>query len=149
MIKVNVILNNISWKKYIKNPNSFIDKKIELLNKKNKLYKKNTLICSLLLSGATEIKKLNKKFRKKNKSTDVLSFPFDEKIKKNSFLGDIAISYEIVKKRSYNSNFVKELDKLWIHGLLHLLGYNHKKLRDYSKMYSKEKKILKHFETIN
>ena len=64
MIKVNVILNNISWKKYLKNPNSFIDKKIELLNKKNKLYKKNTLICSLLLSGATEIKKLDKEIYK-------------------------------------------------------------------------------------
>ena len=79
MIKVNVILNNIIWKRYLKNPNSFIDKKIELLNTKSKLYKKNTLICSLLLSGAKEIKKLNKKFRKKNKSTDVLSFPFYEK----------------------------------------------------------------------
>ena len=60
MIKVNVILNNIIWKKYLKNPHRFIDKKIELLNKKNKLYKKNTLICSLLLSGTQEIKKLNK-----------------------------------------------------------------------------------------
>ena len=40
MIKINVILNNISWKKYLKNPKSFIDKKIELLNKKNKLYEK-------------------------------------------------------------------------------------------------------------
>ena len=60
MIKINVISNNISWKKYIKNPNSFIDKKTKLLNKKNKLYKKNTLICSLLLSGAKEIKKLTR-----------------------------------------------------------------------------------------
>ena len=76
MIKINVILNNITWKKYLKNPHSFIDKKIGLFNKKNKLYKKKTLICSLLLSGTEEIKKLNKKFRKKNKSTDVLSFPF-------------------------------------------------------------------------
>ena len=63
MIKVNVILNNIIWKKYLKNPHNFFDKKIELLNKKNKLYKKNTLICSLLLSGTAEIKKLNRKFR--------------------------------------------------------------------------------------
>ena len=65
MIKVNVILNNIIWKKYLKDPHSFIDKKIELLNKKNKSYAKNTLICSLLLSGTAEIKKLNKKLRKK------------------------------------------------------------------------------------
>ena len=86
MIKINVILNNIIWKKYLKNPHSFIDKKIGLLNKKNKLYKKNTLICSLLLSGTTEIKKLNKKFRKKNQSTDVLSFPFHEKKQLNNIV---------------------------------------------------------------
>ena len=84
MIKVNVILNNINWKRYLRNPNRFIDKKITLLNKKNKLFKKNTLICSLLLSGAKEIKNLNKKFRKKNKSTDVLSFPFYEKNQLNN-----------------------------------------------------------------
>ena len=65
MIKINVILNNISWKKYLKNPNSFIDNKIKLLNKKSKIFKKNILICSLLLSNSKEIKKLNKKFRKK------------------------------------------------------------------------------------
>ena len=65
MIKINVILNNIIWKKYLKDPHSFIDKKIELLNKKNKAYAKNTLICSLLLSGTAEIKKLNKNLEKK------------------------------------------------------------------------------------
>ena len=76
MIKINVILSNINWKKYIKNPNNFINEKISLINKKNKLYKKKVLICTLLLSGTTEIKTLNKKFRNKNVSTDVLSFPF-------------------------------------------------------------------------
>ena len=69
MIKINVILNNISWKKYLKNPNSFIDNKIKLLNKKSKIFKKNILICSLLLSNSKEIKKLNKKFRKKKVRT--------------------------------------------------------------------------------
>ena len=89
MIKINVFLNNIIWKKYLKNPNGYIGKKIRLLNKKNKTYKKKILVCSLLLSGSSEIKKLNKKFRNKNKPTDVLSFPFYEKkqliktIKKN------------------------------------------------------------------
>ena len=61
MIKINVILNNINWKKYLKNPNKFIDERIRILNKKNKLYKKNILNCSLLLSESKEIKKLNKK----------------------------------------------------------------------------------------
>jgi ssRNA-specific RNase YbeY (16S rRNA maturation enzyme) len=66
MIKINVILNNIIWKKYLTNPHDFIDNKVKLLNKKNKLFKKNTLICSLLLSDTKEIKSLNKKFRNKN-----------------------------------------------------------------------------------
>ena len=81
MIKINVTLNNISWKKNLKDPNSYIKKKVLLINKKNKLFKKNILTCTLLLSNTLEIKKLNKKFRNKDKSTDVLSFPFNEKKK--------------------------------------------------------------------
>ena len=149
MIKVNVILNNISWKKYLKNPNSFIDKKIDLLNKKNKLYKRNTLICSLLLSGAKEIKKLNKKFRKKNKSTDVLSFPFYEKKQLNTkirkekevYLGDIIINLSEVRNKNNKVKFKKELNKLWIHGLLHLLGYDHKSDTKYLQMQKLENKF--------
>ena len=149
MIKINVILNNISWQKYLKNPNRFIDKKIELFNKKNKLYKKNTLICSLLLSGAKEIKKLNKKFRKKNKSTDVLSFPFyeknqlDNKIRKEKevYLGDIIINLSQVKIKNNKVKFKEELNKLWIHGLLHLLGYDHKSNKKYLQMQKLEKKF--------
>ena len=149
MIKINVILNNISWKKYLKNPNSFIDKKIELLNKKNKLHKKNTLICSLLLSGAKEIKQLNKKFRKKNKSTDVLSFPFYEKNQLNNrirkekeiYLGDIIINLSQVKNKNNKIKFKEELNKLWIHGLLHLLGYDHKSNSQYLQMQKLEKKF--------
>ena len=91
------------------------------------------------------MKELNKKFRKKNIPTDVLSFPFINKIKykKDMYLGDIAISYEIINKRSKYSNFSTEFDKMWIHGYLHLLGYNHKKLTDYKVMKQLEIKILK------
>ena len=149
MIKINVILNNIIWKKYLKNPHSFIDKKIRLLNKKNKLYKKNTLICSLLLSGTKEIKKLNKKFRKRNKSTDVLSFPFheknrlDSKIKKEKeiYLGDIIVNLNKIKNKNNKIKFKEELNKLWIHGLLHLLGYDHKSNTKYLQMQKLENKF--------
>ena len=150
MIKVNVILNNIIWKKYLKNPHSFIDKKIRLLNKKNKLYKKNTLICSLLLSGTKEIKKLNKKFRKRNKSTDVLSFPFheknrlDSKIKKEKeiYLGDIIVNLNKIKNKNNKIKFKDEFNKLWIHGLVHLFGHQHKKKKDFQIMDKIEKKYL-------
>ena len=152
MIKINVILNNIIWKKYLKNPHSFVDKKIGLINKKNKFHKKNILICSLLLSSTKEIKKLNKKFRKKNKSTDVLSFPFYEKNKLNNrikrekevYLGDIIINLSRVKNKNNKTKFKKEFNKLWIHGLVHLFGYKHNKDQDFNNMNKIEKKYLKY-----
>ena len=152
MIKINVILNNISWKKYLKNPNDFIDEKLKLLNKNNKSYKKNILICSLLLSGTKEIRKLNKKFRNKNKSTDILSFPFykkkqlNNKIKqeKEIYLGDIIINLSKIKKRNNKKKFHEELNKLWIHGLVHLFGHQHKKVQDFNTMKKIEEKYLKY-----
>ena len=79
MIKINVITNNIKWFHYIKNPNIYLDRKLKKLNFKNKDFKKNNIFCTLLLSNNKEIKLLNKKLRKKNKTTDVLSFPFQTK----------------------------------------------------------------------
>ena len=151
MIKINVILKNVNWRKHLKNPHSFIDRKIEKINKKNKLYKKKILICSLLLSGTEDIKKLNKKFRKKNKSTDILSFPFYKKkhlskrIKrdKETYLGDIIINLEEININK-KLKFEHEFNKLWIHGLVHLFGYEHKKDNDFYIMNKIEKKYLKY-----
>ena len=152
MIKVNVILDNIIWKKYLKDPHSFVDKKIKLLNKKNKLHKKNTFIFSLLLSGKAKIKKLNKEFRKKNKSTDVLSFPFYEKKKLNDkikkekeiYLGDVIINLNEIKNKNNKTKFLRELNKLWVHGLVHLFGYRHKNDSDFYVMKKIEQKYLRY-----
>ena len=89
------------------------------------------------------MKYLNNKFRKINKPTDVLSFPLNIKLKKNIYIGDIAISYEIVNKRSHKSLFDHELDRMWIHGYLHLNGYDHAKNVDFKKMYKRENLIFK------
>ena len=97
----------------------------------------------MFLTNSLKMKKLNNKFRKKNKSTDVLSFPLIIKNKRNTYLGDIAINYEIVKKRSHKSLFDHELDKMWIHGFLHLSGYDHVKDLDFRKMCRKENSIFK------
>ena len=70
-------------------------------------------------------------------------------IKNKKYIGDIAISFEIVNKRSKLSNFFVEFDKLWIHGYFHLIGYDHKKLKDFKKMAKKENLILNHFHNIN
>ena len=91
------------------------------------------------------MKNLNFIFRKKNKATDVLSFPLIINSKKNMYIGDVAISFEIVNKRSKKSNFFLELDKMWIHGYLHLIGYDHKKIKDYKKMSKKENLVLNYF----
>ncbi len=95
------------------------------------------------------MKKLNNKFRKKNKTTDVLSFPIKIRTKNKLYVGDIAISYEIVKKRSKDTNFFLEFDKMWVHGYLHLVGYDHNKLYDFKKMHRREKLILKYFHKVN
>ena len=86
MIKINVFVSNKSWRKHIKNPDIYLKKKVTLLNKKNNFFKNRDVSFSLLLSGNKEIKIINKKFRKKNNSTDVLSFPFYEKKKSKKII---------------------------------------------------------------
>ena len=146
MIKINVITNNIKWFHYIKNPNNYLERKLSKLNSKNKTFKKNNIFCTLLLSNNKEIQLLNKKFRKKNKPTDVLSFPFKEKLemKKEIYLGDIIISYDFMNKpKNQNINLFKDkVIKTFIHGFLHLLNFDHIKLRDYKKMFKEEQKIF-------
>ena len=61
---------------------------------------------------------------------------------KNFYIGDIAASYEIINSRSKKNNFISEFDKVWIHGLLHLIGYDHIRNKDYYKMHKIEKRIL-------
>ena len=107
MIKINIISNNKVWYRYIKNPTYFIQKRVDNFNKRFKKYQKKTIFCTILLSGENEIKKLNKKYRKKNKNI-----------------------------------FKIEFNKLWIHGLTHLFGYDHCKDQDFYQMNKIEKKFL-------
>ena len=148
MIKANVILENIIWKKKIRDPNNYIKKRLKALSRK-KYFKKKKQVFSILLTNNKKMKNLNNKFRNKNNSTDVLSFPTNHQMLNKSYIGDIAISYEIINKRSKNSNFFLEFDKIWIHGYLHLLGYKHKKLLDYKIMSEKENLILNYFHKKN
>ena len=146
MTSVDIVLDHYLWKKKIKNPKIYIKKKLEKLNKLS-LFKKKPKSHTIFLTNNKKMKALNKKFRNKNNPTDVLSFPFQKKInyKKNIYLGDVAISYEIINKRSKNSNFFLEFDKMWIHGYLHLLGHDHKKKKDYEKMKKLEDLIINNF----
>ena len=134
MTSADVVLDYHLWEKKIRNPKIYIKKKLVKLNNLN-LFKKKSKNYTIFLTNNKKMRELNKKFKNKNKTTDVLSFPFHNKInyKKNIYLGDIAINYEIINKRSKNSNFFIEFDKMWIHGYLHLLGHNHKKKKRFHK----------------
>ena len=140
MIKANVILDYSKWKNKIKDPNNYLKKKLKKLSK-IPYFKRKKQEFSILLTNNKKMKNLNLKFRKKNKPTDVLSF----QTKNKAYIGDIAISYEIVNKRSKHSNFFIEFDKMWVHGYFHLNGYDHKKLKDYKRMTKKENLVLNYF----
>ena len=144
MININVFSNEKAWSKRLKKKELFFSKICKAFPKKYKFLDKKVNF-SLLLSNNKTIKKLNKDFKKNNKSTDILSFPFSKKIKisKKTYIGDIIISYDFIDKpKSQKINFFKDkLIKIFIHGFLHLLNFDHKKNKDYKKMLREEKLI--------
>jgi probable rRNA maturation factor len=146
MIKVNVAINNKSWHKKIKHPKKYFNQKLKKISNIIKFFRDKNITFTILLTNSLNMKKLNKKFRKRNKSTDVLSFPsFSPKRlqlmkEKKIYIGDIAVSYEVIHSRS--NFFFEEFDKAWVHGLLHLIGYDHLRNKDYCKMDKIEKRIL-------
>ena len=146
MISIDVVSESSLWRKKIKNEDIFFNSMIQFFPKKYRFIKKKISL-TVLLSNNKNIKKLNNKFRNKNKSTDVLSFPSEKKlnIKKSSYIGDIAISYEFMNKPKILSplEFKRKVTKIFIHGFLHLLGYDHIKLKDFKKMLTEEEKIYK------
>ena len=150
MINIDVVSECSLWSKKIKEPQVFFNSLVKVFPKKYKFIKKKISL-TILLSNNKNIKKLNKKFRNKDKPTDVLSFPSEKKIniKKNSYLGDIIISYQFINKpkKLTNLEFKKKTAKIFIHGFLHLLGYDHIKLKDFKKMIKEEEKIYKLINT--
>tara|TARA_Y100001935_G_C17180996_1_gene445132 strand:+ start:291 stop:752 length:462 start_codon:yes stop_codon:yes gene_type:complete len=146
MIKINVFSEEKAWSKKIRNKDLFFKKICNAFPKKYKFFNKNVTF-TLLLSNNKNIKKLNKFFRKKNKSTDILSFPFDKKItiSKNTYLGDIIISYNYLDQNKYQDLklFKHKVIKIFIHGFLHLLGYDHVKNSDYFRMLKEENRLYK------
>ncbi len=148
MIKVNVEVDCKPWFKKIESPKKYFNQKLKKISKIVPFFKNKNAIFTILLTNSLNMTKLNKKFRNKNKSTDVLSFPSfspnNLKLikKKNIYIGDIAACYEIINIRSNKNNFFLEFDKVWVHGLLHLVGHDHRKNKDYFKMNRIEKRIL-------
>ena len=124
----------------------------ELAKKILKEENKKEAELNIILVGQGRIKKLNKKYRGKNKITDVLSFPSRENkkefivpLEEKKKLGEVVICLRRVRKNAkrYNSDFRKELTRVLIHGILHLLGYEHEKSEiEAKKMKKKEEYYL-------
>jgi probable rRNA maturation factor len=146
MINIEVFSEEKAWSKKLRKKEFFFKKICNFFPRKYRFPNKKISL-TLLLSNNICIKKLNKKFRSKNKSTDILSFPVANKIfiSKKTYIGDIIISYDFMNKpKSQNINTFKEkVLKTFIHGFLHLLGFNHIKDKDYRRMLIEEEKIYK------
>ena len=146
MININVFSEEKAWSKRLRKKDLFFQKICNAFPKKYKFLNKKVSF-TLLLSNNKNIQKLNKLFRKKNKPTDILSFPSTKKVRisKQTYLGDIIISYNFINKpKSLNTKLFKEkVIKIFIHGFLHLLGFDHKKNKDYIKMLKEEGQIYK------
>ena len=150
MFKVNIIVEEPKWKKEMPTIEKILKKNFKkIFSFISRTSKKKNLEISVLLTNKTKIKKLNKAFRKTPKDTDILSFPQYEKIfflkKKVAtinkvYLGDLAFSYDYIKKQK--TNFVEYVNKIFIHGCLHLVGYEHDNLKSYKEMRSLERKLL-------
>ena len=104
---------------------------------------------SILITGDAEIRELNRKYRKKEKPTDVLSFPQTDESEPScvhNLLGDIVISVETAARQAEENGvtFLSEIDRLLVHGVLHLTGYDHERSPlDAKKMRAKERALIK------
>lgn len=104
--------------------------------------KENQYEISLLITNDETIHLLNKEYRQKDKPTDVLSFPMEDDI----MLGDIVISLDTAKNQAQEREIglEREIAFLFIHGLLHLLGYDHEtSVEDEKEMFALQEEILK------
>jgi len=120
---------------------------IKAINTELKLNSKKRKYIGLRLVNSETMKKFNKTYRGNNNPTNVLAFPNqtegEEEI--NELLGDIAICIEVLiaEAKEQNKNFKSHFVHLFVHGVLHLLGYKHKNTTDARIMEELEKRILK------
>ena len=144
MQSISFNLDNPQWKK------EFPEYKAIISNAVNKTFQSENVVSqnnhiSVLLTSNDNIKELNLKYRNKNKATNVLAFPIQESIEKKNYIGDLAISLEkiIFESNKYKIKKNKYLSQITIHGILHLLGYDHINDDDYEIMNKIEDRIIK------
>ena len=112
----------------------------DLIKKIAKLFK-DKMSLSLIIVNDKQMRDINFQYRDLDKTTDVVSFPDTEE----DYLGDIFISLDKVKLQAveYEHSEMEEFARLLIHGILHLMGYDHIKDEDHEVMVKKEEELLK------
>ena len=120
-----------------------LKKKIQMLAQRIAKSEKKTLQTSLIFIGDAKMKTLNRRFRGKNITTDVLSFPLEANGKKVE--GEIYISFPQAKRQAplFDNQTKGEILRLSAHGFLHLLGYDHHTLEERTEMFQREEKYLR------
>ncbi len=127
-----------------------IDMVLEECFREEKILDSNLYI-SVILTNPDEIQRLNREYRKVNKTTDVLSFPMYEREEISSLnkeieepIGDVIISVQKVKEQAeeYNHSFERELAYMLVHGFYHIMGYDHIEENEKKEMREKEENIL-------
>ena len=136
-------LDNPQWKKEFPEYKTIITNAVKkIFQSENISYQNNHI--SVFLTSDENIKDLNLKYRNKNKATNVLAFPIQELIEEQNYIGDLAISLEkiIFESNKYKIKKNKYLSKITIHGILHLLGYDHISDDDYEVMNEIEDRLI-------
>ena len=145
IIKINYFLLSSNWSKRLikikKITNNVIKEKINL-----KFNHKINYYLNIILANDASVKKLNLKYRRKNKTTDVLTFvnEIKQNNKKTYKYCDIFFSAETIKfdAKKNNIDFYDNFCHLLIHSFLHINGYYHNNINDFEKMKKKEVNIL-------
>ena len=143
IVRKNVKVKSRQW--FLKNVKHVKTILINLLKGKKRNLAKNSLL-TILITNNQEIKNLNLKFKKKNKPTDVLSFPLKLQDQTNQkYLGDIIISNQYAKKNAVLKNITidQEIMTLIVHGYLHLLGYDHIIPKEAKTMFKLQNRVIK------
>lgn len=144
-LKGNQIIFNENGDKYkslfLNNKKDF--KRIHKFINQNMNIKNSTV--GLLIVSSKEMKKINLETREIDKITDVLSFPMNEHLEGEYYLGDVIINGDIIDKQAkqIESDRNTEMKFLFMHSLLHLVGYDHKDDEAAEKMYAKQREIFR------
>lgn len=141
MVEIRDLTRKKELKKYYKDIKKYYQKVLEVLKLEDNFE------ATLIIVGRNKIHTINKQYRGIDKETDVISFAeidSDDEFGLDNYLGDIFINVDRVKSQAkeYDHSIKREFCFLFVHGMLHLFGYDHMNLKDEKKMFTLQDKII-------